>query len=72
MSHPSRVRRAANLAAPRAPYIPPGAPRVAWLTWLRDVDPNGVYSDADCIAEFGAPLTYFEAVEAAALILENI
>ena len=72
MSHPCRVRRAANLVTPHYAHIPPGAPRVAWLTWLQDVDPNGVYSDADCIAEYGAPLTWHEAVDAAALILENI
>ena len=46
--------------------------RLSIIAWLESNDPNGVYSDEDCIAEFGRIMTLGEAIGSAAYQVDDI
>lgn len=73
--HPCIIRRAANRASWLAAIVPgpilPVAPdRRALLDWLQWADHNGVWSDADNIAEGWEPLDIDDALYHMAQLLE--
>ncbi len=60
------------LTAPGLPMISNDSTREELINWLVSNDRNGCYSDADCIAEWGEPMTRDEAIESLQMIADDI
>lgn len=66
------LAEAANVGPSTVPFrLFAYSPRSTVIEWLCTNDRNGCYSDADMVAEWGAPMTEAEAWGALAFVLEQ-
>ena len=54
------------------PILPDNPTREQLIDWLCWDDRNGCYSDEDCIAEWGEPMTFDETIEHFTTIIESM